>query len=135
MDIGRGDSSAAALSWKIAVPVFRDRISSRLDCSETFLLLTLEQGKVVRHQQMRLLYTDPREKILLLVREGVQLVICGGLTRTYAMMLHDAHIEVIPWVQGKVADVLREFIAGTLRLKTADTTSTPNVSLNARSRR
>jgi predicted Fe-Mo cluster-binding NifX family protein len=115
MDIGRSNGSVAPLTRKIAVAVYQDRISSRLDCSENILLLTFVQGKIVGRQQMRLLYSDPMDRIRLLVREEVQLVICGGITRTYASMLHDANIEVIPWVQGRVDEVLREFVAGTLQ--------------------
>jgi predicted Fe-Mo cluster-binding NifX family protein len=119
MDIGRSNGSVAPLTRKIAVAVYQDRISSRLDCSENILLLTFVQGKIVGRQQMRLLYSDPMDRIRLLVREEVQLVICGGITRTYASMLHDANIEVIPWVQGRVDEVLREFVAGTLQRPTS----------------
>ena len=119
MDIGRSNGSVAALTRKIAVAVFQDRISSRLDCSENILLLTYAQGKIVGRQQMRLLSSDPMDKVHLLVREGVQLMICGGITRTYASMLHDANIEVIAWVQGRVDAVLREFVAGTLQPATS----------------
>jgi predicted Fe-Mo cluster-binding NifX family protein len=104
---------------KIAIPVFGNRISSRLDCSESILLLSIEDGTVVRRQETRWTHVNPMAKIRLLVQEGVGVLICGGLTETCANMLHDTDIEVIPWVRGEVEGVLLQFMQGTLRTMTS----------------
>jgi predicted Fe-Mo cluster-binding NifX family protein len=54
------------------------------------------------------------EKVHLLVKEGVQVLICGGLTESHTNMLQGSGIRVIPWVQGEIEDVLTRFVRGTL---------------------
>jgi predicted Fe-Mo cluster-binding NifX family protein len=108
---------------KIAIPVFGSRVSSRLDCSECVLLVTIEDGNVVRRQETRWMHVNPLEKIRLLLQEGVDVLICGGLTETCANMLHDTTIEVIPWVRGEVEQILFQFTEGTLRPTTSQPTN------------
>jgi predicted Fe-Mo cluster-binding NifX family protein len=103
------------MTRKVAISVFGSRISSRLDCSECILLVSIETGKVVRQQQTRWPHLNPLEKIRLLIQEGTEVLICGGLTEAWANMLHESGIEVFPWVQGEVEDVLVQFMQGTLR--------------------
>lgn len=104
---------------KVAIPVFGNRVSSRLDCSESILLVSIEDGTIVRRQETRWTHVNPLEKIRLLAQEGVGVLICGGLTETCANMLHDTGIEVIPWVRGEVEVVLFQFMKGTLRTTTS----------------
>lgn len=115
MDIGGSDGGTVAMIRKIAIPVFGTRVSSRLDCSESIVLVSIEDGAIVRRQETRWTHVGPLEKIRLLLQEGVEVLICGGLTETCANMLHEAHIKVVPWVRGEVEEVLVQFREGTLR--------------------
>jgi predicted Fe-Mo cluster-binding NifX family protein len=100
---------------KLAIPVFGNRVSSRLDCSESILLVNIEDDVIIRRQETRWTSVNLLEKIRLLVQEEVAVLICGGLTETCANMLHDTGIEVIPWVRGETEEVLVRFMQGTLR--------------------
>ncbi len=100
---------------KVALPVFGNRVSSRLDCSESILLVSIEDGTIIRRQETRWTHVNPLEKIRLLVQEGVEVLICGGLTETCANMLHDTDMQVVPWVRGEIEEVLFQFMEGTLR--------------------
>lgn len=119
MDVGGGNGDTAAMIQKIAIPVFGNRVSSRLDCAESILLVSIEDGKIVRRQETQWTHVNPLAKIRMLVQEGVEVLICGGLTETCANMLHDTDIEVIPWVRGEVEQVLVQFTEGTLRPTTS----------------
>ena len=98
-----------------AISVFGHRVSSRLDCSETVLLVTIDNGAVIQRHEVRWAHLSALEKIPFLVREGVTLLICGGLTETCANVLHDSHVQVVSWVRGEVEDVLVQFLHGRLR--------------------
>jgi predicted Fe-Mo cluster-binding NifX family protein len=103
---------------KIAVSVFGNRVSSRFDCSENVLLVTLENGAVIQRQEIRWVHVNSLEKVHLLAQEGVSLLICGGLTETYASLLHDVGIHVVSWVRGEVEDVLLQLREGRLHSRT-----------------
>jgi predicted Fe-Mo cluster-binding NifX family protein len=94
----------------VAIPAFVDRVSSRLDCSESVLLIGIEGGKVVRRLETRWAHLNPLERVQLLIREGVDVLICGGLTETCALLLREAGMEVIPWVRGDVEVVLDRYL-------------------------
>jgi predicted Fe-Mo cluster-binding NifX family protein len=120
MDVGGGNGDTVSMTQKIAIPVFGNRVSSRLDCSESILLVSIEEGKVVRREETRWTHVNPLEKVRLLIHEGVNVLICGGLTETCANMLHDTDIEVIPWVRGELEQVLVQFTEGSLRPTTSE---------------
>jgi predicted Fe-Mo cluster-binding NifX family protein len=115
MDVSGSNGDIVAMIQKIAISVFGSRVSSRLDCSESISLISIEDGTIVRRQETRWAHVNSLEKIRLLVQEGVEVLICGGLTETCANMLHDTGIEVIPWVRGDSEEVLSRYMHGTLR--------------------
>jgi predicted Fe-Mo cluster-binding NifX family protein len=103
------------MTRKIGIPLFGNRVSSRLDCSESILLVAIDDGTIIQRQEMRWTHASILERIHLLLEEGVAILICGGLTETCAHLLRDSNIEVIPWVRGEVEEVLVRFMQGTLR--------------------
>ncbi len=102
------------MTRKIAIPIFGNRVSSRLDCSESFLLITIDDGTIIERREMRWTSASILERRHVLLEEGVSVLICGGLTDTCAHLLRDSNIEVIPWIRGEVEDVLLRFLRGTL---------------------
>jgi predicted Fe-Mo cluster-binding NifX family protein len=105
-----------ALEMKIiAIPIFGSRVSSRLDCSETVLLVYLHGNKVRQRKTLSLLQPNPLEKMNTLIRLGVNVVICGGITDVYLSQLKDSQVHVIPWVRGEVDEILSQFLEGKLR--------------------
>jgi len=98
----------------IAITVFGTRVSSRLDCAEGVLLVTVEDGAVKKRDQVRLVQTNPLEKINTLLLLGIDVLICGGVPELYANKLRDSGVRVISWVRGEAEEVLSQFLAGTL---------------------
>ncbi len=98
----------------VAIPVFEGRVSSRLDCAEQFLLVTRENGRVCKREEIHLLECSPMEIVRFLLHEEVNLLICGGLTEMCERLLRDGGIQVIPWVQGDVEEILARFLQGKL---------------------
>jgi predicted Fe-Mo cluster-binding NifX family protein len=94
----------------LAITTFGDRVSPRLDCAESALLVTLEEGEIVGYASVRLVQSNPLQKIDLLVRLGVDALICGGLTEACAQKLETTDIVLMPWARGEVDDVLLEFL-------------------------
>ena len=89
---------------KIAIPIFGNRVSSRLDCSESFLLIAIDDGRIIERREMRWTSASILERRHLLLEEGVGILICGGLTETCAQLLRDSNIEVITCILGEVEE-------------------------------
>ena len=91
----------------LAISTFGDRVSARLDCAESILLVTIEDGTVVQRVSINIPASRKRQTLEQL---GVQVLICGGLTSRCIAMLRGSKIKVIPWVQGDVEEVLSHFL-------------------------
>lgn len=98
----------------IAITIFGTRVSSRLDCAEGVLLVTIADGAVKKREQVRLVQANPLEKINTLLQLGIDVLICGGVPEIYANKLGDSGVQVISWVRGEAEEVLSAFLAGKL---------------------
>ena len=99
---------------KIALSVFRDRISSRLDAADKILLLTLENEKVKKREPVMIIPSSPLDKIHQIIQLNPDVLICGGLTQLCESKLKLSKITVVPWIKGNTEEVLKEFIEGKL---------------------
>lgn len=99
---------------RVAIPVFGGRISNRLDCSERFVLATVDAGRVASRESIRWVRTGPTSLITLLIDMGVDVLICNGITGFISRRLARTGIRVIPWVSGDADTVLDRFARGQL---------------------
>lgn len=99
---------------RIALSVFKDRISSRLDAADKILLLTLENEKVKKREPVRIIPSSALDKIHQIIQLNLDVLICGGLTQLCDNKLKNSKINVIPWVKGYTEEVLKEFLEGRL---------------------
>ena len=102
----------------VAIALFSSRISPRFDCAPAMLLATVKDGRIVARQTVQAQEVNPLARINWLSRQGVQAVICGGLSRFSMRMLLDRGMEVFPWVSGDAEDALRLFLDGRLQAGT-----------------
>ncbi len=99
---------------KIALSVFRDRISSRLDAADKILLLTLENEQINKREPVRIIPSSPLDKMHQIIQLNPDVLICGGLTQLCDSKLKNSSITVIPWIKGNTEEVLKQFIEGKL---------------------
>jgi predicted Fe-Mo cluster-binding NifX family protein len=101
---------------KIAIPLFENRISPRLDCAKKALLVNVEEKykKVVLLKEEDFNIGDTSENIEFYISNKINVVICGGLSIEMQDMLVKHGIRVIPWVTGEAQKALDLFIEGKL---------------------
>ncbi|MCA1808205.1 MAG: NifB/NifX family molybdenum-iron cluster-binding protein [Kiritimatiellia bacterium] len=99
---------------RVALATWQDRISPVFDVARQVLLVELAQGKIVNRRLTDLTGQSPREQVEQLTAMGVQVLICGAVSRPLAMMLAAASIQVIPFTAGEVESVLTAWLAGRL---------------------
>lgn len=99
---------------KIALPVFGSRISNRLDYSENVLFVAIEDGAIQEQHSYHWAHANPLERIGILEQNGVDLLICDGITEFYANQFENSPIQVISWISGDVIEVLTRYLEGGL---------------------
>jgi len=100
---------------KILVPVFNNRISSRLDCTKCFQLFNIENDIIKNVDQMRILSKNQFDKINSIISLKPDVIICNGLTSFYENEFRKNKINVIPWIHGKIDEVIIDFINNKLK--------------------
>ena len=80
---------------KIAIPFFKNRVSNRLDCSENFLFVTIENGTIKSRKKIRVVKNRPSVLVNILGQLEVNVLICDGITEFYSKQLANTPIQVI----------------------------------------
>jgi predicted Fe-Mo cluster-binding NifX family protein len=100
----------------ILVPVFNERISSRLDCTENFRIVKVERKKIIDIESIQIVAKNQLEKMNLILSLEPNTVICNGLTDLYKNELIKNNIKIIPWIHGRFEDVIKNYINGNINL-------------------
>jgi predicted Fe-Mo cluster-binding NifX family protein len=98
------------LTLRIAIPVWEGRVSPVLDVAENLLLVNVDGGREVGRSVEKvgpLLLPQRAHRISEL---GVDVVICGAISRPLADMLLASGIRVFPCIMGEVEDVLSSYL-------------------------
>jgi predicted Fe-Mo cluster-binding NifX family protein len=98
----------------ILVPVFNQRISSRLDCTDNFKIVKIEKNVVKDIESIQLVAKNQLEKLNLIITMKPDTVICNGLTDLYKNEFLKNKIKIIPWIHGSFEDVIQNFVKGKL---------------------
>jgi len=99
---------------RVAIPIWRGCVSPLFEAAGCLLLLRLARGVDFGRRLIDLADRPPAARAQLLWLEGVEVLICGALSRPVQRMLEANKIEVIGWIRGEVEDVLAAFMQGRL---------------------
>ncbi len=99
---------------KMAIPLYRDNISNVFDFAHRLLLVDMQNGKVVDRSEIELKAESLPERAGGLKNLGVDVLVCGAISRPLMYMLTASGIEVLPYVTGRVDDVLQAYLTGRL---------------------
>lgn len=99
---------------KLAIPVSCGRVSSVFDFTHCLLLVECESNREVTRTEFTFEDNLPLNRARRLEALGVQLLICGSISRLVAEQLKDVGIDIIPFVSGSVDEVLRAHLRGDL---------------------
>ncbi|MBW1778860.1 MAG: NifB/NifX family molybdenum-iron cluster-binding protein [Deltaproteobacteria bacterium] len=97
------------MQLRVAVPIYRKRISPVLDFCERLLVVDLVENSEVERKEVFLDEMSLSDRLTLLQRLEVTMVICGGISDTLYHMLQNCGIESISGITGDVEDVITAF--------------------------
>ncbi len=99
---------------KIAIPICNDCVSNVFDFAANILLVDIEDGRETSRCEI------PLQSQLLLQRADqlksleVDVLVCGAISRALANMVITCGIEVLPYVTGRIDDVLKAYLTNQL---------------------
>jgi len=100
---------------RLAIPVWNDRVSPVFDTAGRVLLLDLADGIEQARRPVEVAQaTVPTERAMRLAELGVNVLVCGAISRPLASCLSAAGIILIPWVSGALEEVLRAYLTDRL---------------------
>ena len=99
----------------IAIPIFGNRISPRLDYTESIQLITIEKGVIKDREILKLLSPSRFEKLNMIVRIHPDVIICDGVSDLSYEKLIANNIKVFPWIHGEIDTILKNYLDGNLK--------------------
>ena len=104
--------SAFVSDMKIAIPQLRGRVSPVLDVASNVLVVDIEAGLVCGRHCVDLVAEQPARRAQCIADLGIDVVICGALSRAQKVALVSAGVEFIPRVCGSIEAVLAGYLSG-----------------------
>lgn len=99
---------------KTAVTVWEGRVSPVLDTAQSLVVAEIEAGRVLSQREETFLGNMPHEKVARLCALGVNVLVCGAVSRPLAELISSSGIHLIPFVSGELGEVLEAMAAGHL---------------------
>ncbi len=99
---------------KLAMPVWDDCISTVLDFSDCLLVIDSESGVINNRSMVSFAGVTMVEKVARLRKLDIQVLLCGAVSRPMERMIMASGIDIIPFLRGRVGDVLNAYFSGRL---------------------
>ena len=99
---------------KIAIPVWNNCVSSAFDFSNRLLLVEIQKGSENNRTEISLSTESIPQKANKLKNLGVDVLICGAISRSLAFQVASYGIEVLPYVLGPIDEILKAYLTGQL---------------------
>ena len=99
---------------RVAVPVWENRISPVLDTASRLLIIEVENQREASRFEIYLDDQDLYRRCFRIQNLGVDILICGAISRPYFRRLMATGINVISGISGHPEDILKAYLQGTL---------------------
>jgi len=97
---------------KVALTTWEGRISPVFDTARTVVVADIENGRPVSQRDEAFAGDSAQGKITKLRALGVEVLVCGAVSRPLADLVSSCGIRLIPFVSGELREVLEAVIAG-----------------------
>ena len=98
----------------IAIPVWNNSVSSVCDFAACLLVVEIQDGKETGRSEIPFNSSLLPQRALLLKKLGVDILVCGAVSRTFAEMIAESGIELLAYINGSIDDVLEAYKTGKL---------------------
>ena len=98
----------------IAIPVWEGKVSPVFDTASRLLIFEMDNQKEASRREIYLDEEDIARRSLRIQRLGVDVLICGAVSRYYYRVLVSAGIHVVSWISGSIEEVLAAYLEGNI---------------------
>jgi predicted Fe-Mo cluster-binding NifX family protein len=99
---------------KVAIAVWEDCVSSVLDFAQRLVVADLKDGAETGRTEIGLPERNSFTKLAKLRELGIEVLICGAVSQPLACAFSVCGIRLLPYVTGRIDDVLKAYQAGQL---------------------
>jgi len=101
---------------KVAVSVFKNGVSPRLDIADSLLIYDIDadNGVVKQEETCQLMVEQPIELISILQRKEIKKIICGGCPQFFLRMLVFYGFDVVSGLTGNPGHIVKMLADGKL---------------------
>jgi predicted Fe-Mo cluster-binding NifX family protein len=99
---------------RIAVPIWEDKISPVLDTATRLLILEKLDRENISRKEAPLEEKEISRRCFRIRKLGVDLVICGAVSRSFSGLLKASGVQLIQGISGDVEDILEAYFKGKL---------------------
>ena len=99
---------------RIGIPIWNDRVSPVLDTAERLVIIDTGAAAGRARTEVALAARQLPLRATRFAELGLDLLVCGAVSRPLAELLEAAGVAVEPWVAGDVEEVLQAITTGEL---------------------
>ena len=100
-----------AVMIRLAIPIFRSRVSPVLDSCTSVLLVDVEKNREIERKEIYLDELSLTERVTIFQKSRVRTVICGGISDILQNMLRSLDIALVPGIAGEVDQVVAAYLS------------------------
>lgn len=97
---------------KILLSVNHGEIAPVFDVAGSFILLEIIDGKVLSQTELELSHCCGPARIFSLAETGVEILVCGAISRQLSLIAESCGISVYSFLTGKVKQIIDELGSG-----------------------
>ncbi|MBW1769421.1 MAG: NifB/NifX family molybdenum-iron cluster-binding protein [Deltaproteobacteria bacterium] len=99
---------------KIAIPIWEKGISPVFDTASRFLIIEVDDQKETSRFEIYLDEHDLPRRCYRIHEMGIDILICGAISRPFSSMLIATGVDVVPGISGQTEEVLGAYLKGDL---------------------
>jgi predicted Fe-Mo cluster-binding NifX family protein len=100
--------------YRIAIPIFKSRVSPVFDTCTRLSLIDFEDDRVITRKEFDLNNFSLQERLKVLKKNDVAVIICGGISDVFDAILSNSKIQLISGICGDVDEIISAYIDGRL---------------------
>lgn len=91
---------------RIAMPVWNNRISPVFDTARILLVVSIDPEGHISQEKIATITLSVTQRVETIFQLGIDLFICGGITRPLLQALQRAGIRTVPFICGAVDQII-----------------------------
>lgn len=111
---GTGHAFTGDVKTRLAIPVWRETVSTVFDFSQRVLLIDTQGNREISRREVSLPDEPAPQRASRLDRLGVQVLVCGAISQSLARFVTQSDILLVPFVSGPIDEVLAAYLCGRL---------------------